>query len=108
MPFGSHTIGRAYEFDDTILGEAGSVQTIKDLVDTGKTEFTPQCVYVGTSSDEDEETAGVATINGWLAGENSGMAKSWKVYTKTTVGLAFAGINSTGTTARGIKVGSGI
>lgn len=107
MPFGSFTAGRHVSFSDTTLGIAGQVQEVKDLEGANIT-FTPQGVFVNSSSDETEELAGIATIRGWLAGENASMVDDYIVYTKTPVGLAFAAILSTGTTARGIKSVSGI
>jgi len=105
MPAGNFTFGRGYQFDDTVLASAGQVQTSKELAGDGRT-FVPQGVWVNPSSDEDEETLGTAVITGWLIGEHQGMAKAFTVYTKTAVPLAFAGVLSTGTTARGIFVGS--
>jgi len=104
MPTGSFTAGRGYEFDDTILGTAGEVQEYTDLVPAGEAKFSPGAVFANSSSDEDEELAGTATIRGWLVGENRTFVKDYTIYTKTIIGLAFAGIYSTGTTARGIKV----
>jgi hypothetical protein len=107
MPFGSFSAGRHYSFSDSVLGQSGQIQEVRTLVGV-EPNFVPTGIHVNSSTDEDEELSGVATVVGWLVGENRTMADTYKVYTKTPVGLAFAGIFSDGTTARGIKSISGI
>ncbi len=103
MPNILGTPGRGYRFDDAILAIPGRSQSYKDLIDSN-TNFVPALVRVNSSSDQAEEALGIATITGFLVGENDTFTKQYYLYTKTNDGLPFAVIYSNGTTARGITV----
>ena len=106
MPFGAFTSGRHLAFSDTVLNTGAGVQTVEEL-NGNETKFIPQAIFINSSNDSDEELAGYATVNGWLAGEARTKAKARRIYTRSLQGFAFAGIYSNGTSARGIEVHSG-
>jgi hypothetical protein len=107
MPYAPFTSGRHLDFSDTVLNSGTGTQTVSDINGTSMTKFIPMGIFINSSNDEDEEAAGYATVNCWLAGESSGDAKQRRLYTRSIQPLAVAGIISNGTTGRGIESHTG-
>lgn len=102
MPRGAFTAGRHISFSDTWLAAGVGAMDFKTL-ENGQ-DFRPQAIYVNSSSNAAEETAGYATVRGILFGENDTFVDSYRVDIRRPVGLAFRKIWATGTTARGLKL----
>lgn len=101
MPRGAFTGARTFRFDNTEIASGVGFQMSEDLA--GEQRFVTQATHVGRSSDADEESAGYASIDGYLIGENEEYRKVWRVVTRIPVGLAFRCVyNSAATTARDI------
>ncbi|MFA5166787.1 MAG: hypothetical protein WC449_05880 [Candidatus Paceibacterota bacterium] len=101
MPRGAFTAARTFRFDNAEIAAGVGFQLAEELA--GEQRFTPQAVHIGRSSDADEESAGYASIDGYLVGENEKFRKVWRVVTRIPVGLAFRCIyNTADTTARDI------
>ena len=99
MPKGT----RGFRFDDDVLAVAGRSQDVQGLIG-GNTDFVPNETIINRSTDQGEETAGYATVTGFLIGENETYIKDYRLLTRRPLSIAFARIYSTGTTARGITV----
>lgn len=100
MPAGSFSAARHLEFSDGWLNSGTGSVDFKDL--RGDQDFRPQAVMVNSSTDVDETTAGYATIDGILFGENDSFRRLWTVDLRRPVGLAIRKVWAAGTTARGI------
>ena len=102
MPVGAVTGGRALLLSDAVLATGEGYQDFKDL--NGNRQFKPRFIHADSSDDQAEEALGYCTIDGFLIGENETDRRTWRIYTRTPVGLAFARIYSANTTGRGIKL----
>ena len=102
MPQGAFGAARSFSFDDAWLATGVGHVDFKDL--RGGQDFRPQAVRIDYSTDDTQETAGYAVIDGVLYGENDSFRKTRRIPIRTPVGLAFRKIWATGTTARGIEI----
>lgn len=96
MPRGSFTAARHFNIPD------GQTMDFKQA--RGQESFAPQAVMCNSSSDQNEQAAGYAYIDGYLFGENDTHRAIYRIDIGRPVGLAFAKIYAEGTTARGIKL----
>lgn len=102
MPVGAITGGRSLTVSDAVLDTGNGYQDYTDL--NGNRQLRPRFIHADRSNDDDEEALGYCVIDGFLVGENETDRKTWRIYTRTPVGLAFARIYSQNTTGRGIKL----